>query len=1084
MRKNSVWTIAVVLAVGLCFMAGQVGAAEGSKPVTLAEQETIGIKIGDPVDAAPFGEYRTWDNGKDIGVLWEDARDILKVVVRFAAGAAPTDPASVKLQYWQSQWPQRRIPRDKVAGSGGSGWLNVGDWYNGKWKDADVELATDDATWTYTFKPVNEKEFPGLNDFDAKYRSTLKLRLLFPDQAPPVAAFHTFTDSTWDQAEAAVMWGGTAVSEQIWDGKPEVFNGQVAGISALEGCKAVITDNSWTSTVNGNLDGVRLSFFYAKPAAAVSFDETVVTIRAKQHSFSFLARDIAEGKHIFIRDYGVLVKPIKDTTTYAQAEEAYQKSPKSLHDRISDLPEQTLDRTWSAMPQKGRIYMPLAVEGGRQHFGINPNGDIRLDRDWQRRVKGADTDRTKWGNNIDIRFGLSGDKTGASIEDGYLPITTTWYERDGVRYTEDAFATTLNGVLPKDGRVKGEEPQVLMVRFRLTNYTNSTQKAVLPIEVRTDGKIEPPAESSGLISGKTADGERLRLYVNANNTSLNIRGNQAVCEAYIPAGATKEIYVNIPFETLELPAEAQQLTKLQFDEQYKMISDYWRKRMAQSCQIVTPEPMINSFYSANSSHQLINTENEVGTDERAMAKVGTFSYGVYTNESVMMTSDIDRRGYKDVAEKAYESWIHYQGTARLPGDYTNADGVFYGVNGYQAGGYNQHHGWALWGMGEHYWFTRDDAWLNRAAPSIIKACEWIINQRTRTKTDECVGIRAIEYGLLPPGSLEDIGDWRVWMSNNVFSWWGMDNAARALSAIGHPQATWLLNEAADYKKDIRNAFLEAMVRSPVVPLRDGTYVPSIPSEVHRRGRSFGWITETLEGSIHMLRCGVIAPDEPAALWIMRDYEDNRYTSDQFGYQIPFFDRDWFNLGGFSQQPSLLCSPTPYLLLDEPKQYLRAYFNAFAAGYFPERAMLTEHPLPALGNYAGDHFKSSDEAMNTSWIRWMFVWDEGEDLYLGKVMPRYWLEDGKQVKIERAQTHFGQMSMSMKSYAKSGRIEMTIEPPTRNAPRAIYARFRHPDGKNMNRVTVNGKPWSKFDPVKEWVVLPPFKEKTVVVAYYD
>ena len=100
------------------------------------------------------------------------------------------------------------------------------------------------------------------------------------------------------------------------------------------------------------------------------------------------------------------------------------------------------------------------------------------------------------------------------------------------------------------------------------------------------------------------------------------------------------------------------------------------------------------------------------------------------------------------------------------------------------------------------------------------------------------------------------------------------------------------------------------------------------------------------------------------------------------------------------------------------------------------------------------------------------------------MPRYWLSDGKEVKIELAATHFGPMSMSMKSETAKGRITMTIAPPTRNAPGDIYARFRHPENKSMNRVTVNGKPWDKFDPAKEWVVLPAVKTKTVVVAYYD
>jgi hypothetical protein len=450
----------------------------------------------------------------------------------------------------------------------------------------------------------------------------------------------------------------------------------------------------------------------------------------------------------------------------------------------------------------------------------------------------------------------------------------------------------------------------------------------------------------------------------------------------------------------------------------------------------------------------------------------------------MMTCDMNRRGYHDEVEGAMRMWLDYQGTVMFPGDYLSADGIFYGANGYESGGYNQHHGWVLWGMAEHYWFTRDKEWLKSAAPKLVKGCDWIIRERTRSKTDECVGLRAIEYGLMPQGSLEDIADWRTWMSNNDFNYWGMQNVAKALVDISHPDGQRLLDEAESYREDIRKAFFEAMARSPVVALRDGSYVPSIPSDVHRRGRSFGWITETLEGSIYLLRTGVIDPDEPVAKWIMQDYEDNRYLSDSFGYQIPFFERDWFSLGGFSQQPSLLCSPTPYLLRDEIKHYIRAYFNAFAAGYFPERSMITEHPLPNLGDYAGDHFKSSDEALNASWLRWMFIFDEMDDLYLGKAIPRYWLTDGQEIKIERAQTHFGEMSLALKSSTKSGSIEMTIEPPTRNLPPKTYARFRHPDGKSMNRVTVNGKEWADFDSAKEWVVLPALKDKTVVVAYYD
>ena len=1067
---------------------------ETSKPVILPGNIVIEPKEGEMMDVAPFGEVRTWEEGKDIGVLWEDLRDIFKVTITFADAANVPDPSTAKVQYWRAgAWPKKRIPRDQIVGSGGSGWFNVGDWYQGVWQDADVELKVDGATWTYTFHPTNQKEVPEVEDFDGTWRATLKMRILFTEKAPAVKALNMFSDSTWHRTTGIVQWGGTAVEEQVWDGQAEAFNGYVRNIRPLGGGNVKVNGLGWTSRVKNTIDGVLMDVWYSKPVAVHSFDGTIVTIRSKQHSFSFSTKDLTEGKRIYVRPYGVLVQSAKEPATYEEVEQNYQNATKDLFRQIEELPEQTLPRAWSDMPRKGRIYMPLIVEGGRQHFGIMPNGDVRLDRRWNDRIKASDTDRVKWGwLNMYLKFGLPhGSKTGASRPEDGSPLAITWYEKDGVRYEQEAFPTPLAGKIPASGRIKAEDTQVCMLRFRLTNFTDKSKAVALPFQVQAEDKGKEPhlqelAEKDGLIySNVPEDGMLLRMYVKANNAAkLTAQGTTVNCEVDIPARSTKDFYVHVSFVTMLTPEEIEQLKKLDYDEQKAIFADFWQKRLAISSQIKTPEPMINHFYKSHAAHLLLNSESEVGNDNHYMVKVGSFGYGAFTNESVMMTTDMNRRGYHQEVEKSMQSWIDYQSTVLFPGDYTDQDGVFYGAGGYEDGGYNQHHGWCLWGMAEHYWFTRDKAWLTRVAANLVKGCDWIIRQRSRTKTDECVGIRAIEYGLMPPGSLEDVADWRIWMSNNDFNYWGMNAVAKALVEINHPDGKRLLKEAADYREDIRKAFFEGMVRSPVVGLRDGSYIPSIPSEAHRRGRSFGWLTETLEGSIYLLRTGVIAHDEPVAEWIMKDYEDNRYLSDQFGYQIPFFERDWFSLGGFSQQPNLLCGPIPYMLRDEIKHYVRAYFNPFAAGYFPERAMITEHPLPNLGDYAGDHFKSSDEALNTSWVRSMFIWDEEDDLYLGRAIPRYWLADGEEIGIERAHTHFGEMSISLKSAVAKGSIEMTIDPPTLAPPPKIYARFRHPEGMSMNRVTVNGKPWADFDPEKEWVVLPALKEKTVVVAYYD
>ena len=348
-----------------------------------------------------------------------------------------------------------------------------------------------------------------------------------------------------------------------------------------------------------------------------------------------------------------------------------------------------------------------------------------------------------------------------------------------------------------------------------------------------------------------------------------------------------------------------------------------------------------------------------------------------------------------------DGWLRYQGTVGLPGDFSSKEGVLYGAGGYEAGGYNQHHGWILWCMAEHYRFTRDEAWLRGAAPGILRGAEWIIREtrRTTNRTD-------LSRGLLPAGSLEDIGDWWTWLSTSCYTWRGLDSAAWALAQIQHPEAERVRREASAYHSNLLANFRAAAQRSPVVRLRDGTAVPHFPSYVQRRGRSFGWICETLEGALHLLITGVIPPDSQEAEWILKDYEDNLYLSSRYGYLVKDFEKQWFSLGGMSMQACLLLDVEPYLYRDDVKHALRAMFNAIAVSHFPDVHMNTEHALPEMGDWRGDHYKSSDESNACGWLRHMFVREQGDELWLGQAVSRDWLKPGLRCGIERAATYFG------------------------------------------------------------------------------
>jgi hypothetical protein len=540
-------------------------------------------------------------------------------------------------------------------------------------------------------------------------------------------------------------------------------------------------------------------------------------------------------------------------------------------------------------------------------------------------------------------------------------------------------------------------------------------------------------------------------------------------------GEAKTVIVKIPYLVLTGKPEQAALAALGFEKEQREIAGYWHRRLDESARLITPEPMLNEFYRADAGHLLINCEGDPENAGWRFARVGSFSYGAYGNESCMMVVDLDRRGYHKEAQECLDGWLHYQGTAALPGDFSTKKGVLYGAGGIEAGGYNQHHGWILWMLGEHYRFTRDEAWLRGAAPGILAGADWIIKETKRTANR-----RELERGLLPPGCLEDNNDWWTWLSTSCYTWRGLDSAAWALEQIKHPAAARVRREANTYHANLLANFHKASERSPVVRLRDGTAVPNIPSMAHRRGRSSGWCCETLEGSMHLLISGALNSRSREADWILNDYEDNRYISNQYGYLVPDFDKYWFGRGGFSMQGCLLLDIEPYLYRDDVKQALRALFNAEAAQYFPDVRMNTEHALPALGDWRGDQYKSSDESNVAGWLRYLFVREEGDTLLVGQAVPREWLRAGQTCGIEHPGTYFGPASVI---YA-GGEDEITakLDAPRRNAPKSIRLRFREPAGRLLSSVTVNGKPWKRFK--GEWVQMPGDVGAATVVAHYS
>jgi hypothetical protein len=1034
----------------------------------------------------PFAARQEWTTPRDFEIWWEDPRDLFQVTVEFAPGAVP-DPEIVGIEYWQHSWPKVRVPKGDLVGSGRTGWLAIDDWTNGRWQKADCKIEQQGNVWSCTFCPLNLQEFPGEKDFPATFRRTLKVRVRFREQGGPIRAFHAYTDSEWREAEVAIEWRSPTGEPATWDGYLQVFNGALESVEPLTSETTVLDTANWRSAVEGAATGgIRATIRYAHNEDVNSYDRTIVTLRSEGHSFSFSMDDALAEKLIYVRELGVLVSRADAGVRLADFEAAWeQEHVKALYQRVHELPEQTWERAWADMPAKRRFYFVLGCEGGRQKFAVEPGGDILLRENFVRRVPGKDTLRLGWeGKELRYGFGFPAVEPGdRSILDGYLPvIQTTWVDGD-LCYEQEAYATWLLGDILTE-RMAGDDPVVALARIRVTNLRAQPTSAHLRLTSAIDEQTpEPLKEQDGLVFAANPAGDRLCYLFDVNGAGdLYPQDGGLKYEVTLESKASHTVFVKVPFITLTGPEELARLRSLSCVTEKQRVVEFWRRRIAEGTQLETPNETLNDFYRTHLMHMLVINDREPGSG-RNVARCGGFFYGSFPDEGCMVISDLDRRGYTKEAERCLDLYVHYQGTAPLPGNFQSTDGVFYGSGGYEVAGYNRNQGWVLWCLAEHYRYTRDRAWLERVAPALIKGCDWITHERQATMVLDGDGQRPIDYGFLPPGSLEDVTDYWTWLSTNAYAYLGFHSAAEVLAQVEHPEGDRLQKAAQAYGQDLRDGFFEACVRSPVVRLRNSTWVPHFPPRQQRRGRDFGWLREVLEGAAHLVYCGLIAPDEPAARWIIEDYEDNLFLSDQYGYPAPDFERQWFSWGGFSMQPNLLIFPSLYSMRDEPKHFVRSYFNPFAAAFYPDTMMLTEHALPTLADWLGDHFKSSDEALSTYWLRLMFLAEHGDELFVGQAIPRAWFEDGKTMRVERALTHFGQVNLEIISRVATGTIVVKLDPPRRNPPHRIKLRVRHPDGSPIQSVWVNGLPHPDFDVNREVIYLESETEPVEIRVRY-
>lgn len=490
---------------------------------------------GAPVDVAPFGTPLPGESG----IVWEDPREIHRVVVRFQ-GAAPSAD-QVHLEYWGSRWPEQRLPKDRELGGGALGWWDLGDWFAGGWRAADTDATSDGSAITFTFRPVNAREFPQLLDFPATFRTTMKIRVTSdagPLTAPQIQGIEAYTDSVWEQRTVRLVW-----REVPGEPDPTVFNGSVEEMEHLSPRSFRV--RLW-STANPDPN---------------TYDRTLITVRGP-HSFTFSVADLDQGA-LFLPQYGAAVLAGEDDRDY-DAVAAAQKAQQglTLYERVVALPEQTWQAAWEGMPPKRSfMYLPMGLEGGRQRFRLDADGSVsyRTNNQYLYSRPGRDTPRVlQDGRPLRFGFGLPEVPTSRTIEAGSLPIGHTTWEVKGVQVEQTAFVTTLSGTQVDDAPPPGDAFAVFLAGFTFTNPTDVPRTATLRLRCDTN---EAPEALVADTEGMLWSGDRLRGQVVAGGDPEAVNGFLQWSWVLAP-GESRSAVVKLPYLLLSDAGEWEDLAGL------------------------------------------------------------------------------------------------------------------------------------------------------------------------------------------------------------------------------------------------------------------------------------------------------------------------------------------------------------------------------------------------------------------------------------------------------------------------------------------------------------------------------------------
>ena len=623
----------------------------------------------------------------------------------------------------------------------------------------------------------------------------------------------------------------------------------------------------------------------------------------------------------------------------------------------------------------------------------------------------------------------------------------------------------------------------------------------LLLDDRAKARLAAIAETAGEIAFHSALPDDLLSQSASPLAEWHLAQDVLLFQAEVPPGDAVSFRLLLPYFAVE-PARLQHALRTTFDQALARSRRYWTRELGRSGAIQTPERVVSDSFHT----YLYQAMLAAGRKPRAghwILKTSPCHYeGLWGAHASIAAFSLDLCRKHRWSRRVLDTFLANQGPipdsiTRLFGDrpvgdtegFSDHPGFLGNIEGFMAVLWAHYHGWTMWAIGQHARLTNDWDWLRGHADQLALACEWIADQRGRTKRLGASGEKALSYGLLPAANAFDWGFGHMFWSD-AHTYRGLAEAARCLDRIGHPRAAEFLHEAESYRQDIISSVTRSRDASPRVPLDDGSSLPFVPMSVEMRDYFAPDWTYVACGPLNLAWAGVVPADHEVIEQVLGFLDAGRPLGEWDEAAGKHQGWDWASRAPADDDFLEATRPT------SGRCHLWRRGMTYEPGWIPQAfTFLARDDLPALFehfysliSHGGQHvdLRSPIEQRdgvpwtqpgqaNLLWLmRTMLLREEGERLILAGSCPRAWLADGSRIAVRGLPTFFGSVTYDLTSHTSQGRIAGALLLDLHHRPAAISLRLRHPDGALPRAVRVSERCSSDQltdQAGSEWISLP-------------